>query len=155
MVKNPPANTADASLISGSGRSPGGRHGNPLQYSCLENPMGRGIWQATFCRVTQSWIQLRWLSTRLDSEFLLLQYLWLSKYFQFFSHPWNPWQLKLPLPKQLMVSSETSQTPKDASTLTSRSLLQLTPLWSWWLSAIWTATSFTNHCSNSSLFCCF
>ena len=45
VVKNPPANagdTRDAGSISGSGRSPGGGHGNPLQYSCLENPMDRG-----------------------------------------------------------------------------------------------------------------
>ena len=41
MVKNLPANAGDASLIPGSGRSPGGGHGNPLQYSCLENPMDR------------------------------------------------------------------------------------------------------------------
>ena len=50
MVKNPPASAEDAqdaSLIPGSGRSPGGEHGNPLQYSCLENPMDRGAWQAT------------------------------------------------------------------------------------------------------------
>ena len=48
--KNLPANagnTGDAGLIPGSGRSPGGGHGNPLQYSCLENPMDRGAWQAT------------------------------------------------------------------------------------------------------------
>ena len=37
----------DAGLIPGSGRSPGGGHGNPLQYSCLENPMDRGTWWAT------------------------------------------------------------------------------------------------------------
>ena len=45
VVKNPPANagdTRDAGSISESGRSPGGGHGNPLQYSCLENPMDRG-----------------------------------------------------------------------------------------------------------------
>ena len=45
MVKNLPTNagaTGDTGLISGSGRSPGGGHGNPLQYSCLENPMDRG-----------------------------------------------------------------------------------------------------------------
>ena len=44
-VKNPPANagdTGDVGLIPGSGRSPGGGHGNPLQYACLENPM-RGL----------------------------------------------------------------------------------------------------------------
>ena len=47
MVKNPPANAGDvteAGSIPGLGRSPGGRHGNPLQYSCLENPMDRGAW---------------------------------------------------------------------------------------------------------------
>ena len=50
MVKNLPANAEDirdAGLIPGSGRSPGGGHGNALQYSCLENPMDRGAWQAT------------------------------------------------------------------------------------------------------------
>ena len=40
--------------ISRLGRSPGGEHGNPLQYSCLENPMDRGIWQATAHRVSKS-----------------------------------------------------------------------------------------------------
>ena len=48
--KNPPANVGDAgdsSLIPGSGRSPGGGNDNPLQYSCLENPMARGAWQTT------------------------------------------------------------------------------------------------------------
>ena len=47
VVKNPPANAGDirdAGLITGSVRSPGGRHGNPLQYSCLENPMDREAW---------------------------------------------------------------------------------------------------------------
>ena len=46
MVKNPPANAEDPSSIPGSGRSPGRGHGNPLQYSCLENPMDRAAWQA-------------------------------------------------------------------------------------------------------------
>ena len=52
----PPANRGDirdVSLIPGSERSPGGGHGNPLQYSCQENPMDRGAWQATLHRVTQ------------------------------------------------------------------------------------------------------
>ena len=47
VVKNPPANarnTGDAGSIPGSKRSSGGGHGNPLQYSCLENPMDRGGW---------------------------------------------------------------------------------------------------------------
>ena len=50
VVKNQPANAGDirdASLIPGWGRYPGGGHGNSLQYSCLENPMDRGAWQAT------------------------------------------------------------------------------------------------------------
>ena len=49
---------ADASLISKLGRSPGGGHGNPLQYSCLENPMDRGAWWATVHRITKSRTQL-------------------------------------------------------------------------------------------------
>ena len=56
-VKNPPASAGDvknASSIPGSGRSPGGGHGNPLQYSRLENPMDRGTWRATVRRITQS-----------------------------------------------------------------------------------------------------
>ena len=42
MVNNPPANAGDMGLSPGSARSPGGGNGNPLQYSCLENPMDRG-----------------------------------------------------------------------------------------------------------------
>ena len=56
MVKNPPANSGDigdAGLIPGSGRSPGEGHGNPLQSSCLENPMDRGAWWATVHGVTE------------------------------------------------------------------------------------------------------
>ena len=44
MVKNLPANAGALALAPGSGRSPGKRNGRPLQYSCLENPMGRGAW---------------------------------------------------------------------------------------------------------------
>ena len=50
VVKNPPANAGDIRdmvLVSRLGRSPGGGHGNPVQYSCLENPMDTGVWQAT------------------------------------------------------------------------------------------------------------
>ena len=52
-VKNPPANAGDVGSISGSGRSPGEGNGNPLQYSCLENPMDRGAWWATVPRVPE------------------------------------------------------------------------------------------------------
>ena len=54
VVKNLPADAGDMGLISGLGRFPGGGHGNPLQYSCLENPMDRGAWRSTVygdCRV--------------------------------------------------------------------------------------------------------
>ena len=58
LVKTPPANAGDAGSTPGSGRSPGGGNGNPLQYSCLENPMDRGAWRATVPRVTKSQRQL-------------------------------------------------------------------------------------------------
>ena len=47
MVKNPPASAGDEGLIPGSGRSPGGGNGNPLQYSCLGDLMDREAWWAT------------------------------------------------------------------------------------------------------------
>ena len=53
----------DMGLIPGLGRSPGGGHDNPLQYSCLENPHDRGAWQATVHRVTKSQIWLKHLSS--------------------------------------------------------------------------------------------
>ena len=58
VVKNLSANVGDMGLIPGSGRSPGGGNGNPLQYSCLGNPMDRGAWQATVHGIAKSWTQL-------------------------------------------------------------------------------------------------
>ena len=61
VVKNPPANAGDAGdvgLIPGLGRSPGGGNGNPLQYSCLENPMDRAAWRATVHGVVRSQTRL-------------------------------------------------------------------------------------------------
>ena len=58
MVKDLPANAGDLGSVPGSGRSPGEGNGNPLQCSCLENPMDRGAWQATVHRVAKSWTQL-------------------------------------------------------------------------------------------------
>ena len=61
VVKNPPANAGNAGFmgsIPGSGRSPGEGHGNPLQYSCLKNPMDRGDWLATVHGVAKRWTQL-------------------------------------------------------------------------------------------------
>ena len=53
MVKNLPANAEDVGLIPGLGRSTGGGNSNPLQYSCLGNPMDRGAWLATVYGVTK------------------------------------------------------------------------------------------------------
>ena len=65
-VKNLPAmqeTQVDVGSMPGSGRYPGGRHGSTLQYSCLENIMDRRAWWATVQRVSNSWTQLKWLST--------------------------------------------------------------------------------------------
>ena len=61
MVKNPPASAGDINDMAstpGPGRPPGGGHGNPLQYSCLENSMDRGTWPATVHGVTKNQTQL-------------------------------------------------------------------------------------------------
>ena len=63
MVRNLPANARDTGSISGDGRCPGGGHGNPLQYSCLENPIDKAAWQATVHRVSKSRTQLTQLCT--------------------------------------------------------------------------------------------
>ena len=68
VVKNPSANGGDirdAGSIPGLGRSPGGGHGNPLQYSCLENPMDRRAWRATIHKVAKSQTWLKQLSTHI------------------------------------------------------------------------------------------
>ena len=58
VVKNPPAIAGGAGLVPRSGRSPGGRNGNPLEYSYLENSMDLGAWQAIIHGVTESGTQL-------------------------------------------------------------------------------------------------
>ena len=70
VVKNLPANTGDLGSIPGLGRSPNIGNGNPLQYSCLENPMGRGSWQVTVYGVTKNWT---WMSDWAQFS----QYLWI------------------------------------------------------------------------------
>ena len=63
-VKNLPISAGDVGdmgSIPGSGRLPGGGHGNPLQHSWLDNPMDRGAWWATVHRITKSWTRLKWL----------------------------------------------------------------------------------------------
>ena len=64
MVKNSPANIEDADSIPGLGRCPGGGHGNPLQYFCLENPMDRGAWWAIVYGAAKSRTRLKQLNTR-------------------------------------------------------------------------------------------
>ena len=86
VVKNLPANVGDAGLIPGSGRSPGNGNGIPLQYSCLGNPMNRGVWQATVHGVAKEsemtyrlnnnnklnlyslYIQTQWSTGRLENQ---------------------------------------------------------------------------------------
>ena len=71
VVNNRPAHARDiedASLIPGSGRPTGGGNGNPLQYSCLENPMDRGLWQAAVHGVAQSLTGLKRLSTHAHTQ---------------------------------------------------------------------------------------
>ena len=73
VVKNPPADAADVrdlGSIPGSERSPGGRNGSPLQYSCLENPMDRGAWWTTVHGVAKNW--------RLLSDLTLTSVNWLG-----------------------------------------------------------------------------
>ena len=67
VVRNLPANVGDlrdAGLIPGLGRCPGGMHGKPLQYSCLENPMDRGAWWASVHGIAKSQTQPKQLSLK-------------------------------------------------------------------------------------------
>ena len=100
VVKNLPANAGDTRVMGSvlrSGRSPGGGHGNPLQYSCLENSMDRGAWWATAHGVAKSQTRLKRLSMQCHGRthswgFLLIpsrchDYVyWLYKKVHF---PWN------------------------------------------------------------------
>ena len=72
VVQNPPAKAGDIrdmGSVPGLGRFPGGGHGNPLQYSCLENPMDRGAWQATVRKVAKSQTRLKRLSRHTCNAF--------------------------------------------------------------------------------------
>ena len=75
VVKNPPVNAGnirDVGSSPGSGRFPGGEHGNLLQYSCLENPMDRGAWRTTVHGVAKSHTQLKQLSTQKETREMIL-----------------------------------------------------------------------------------
>ena len=74
VVKNLPVNAGDLRAmgsIPGLGRSPGEGNGNPLQYSCLENPVDRGAWWATVYRVAQSWTRWKQLNTHAHTPLLI------------------------------------------------------------------------------------
>ena len=73
----------DGGSIPGLERYPGGEHGNPFQYSCLENPRDRGTWQAIVHRFTKSWTQLKQLSTQHIVVVQLLSCVW------YFATPWT------------------------------------------------------------------
>ena len=78
VVKNLPANAGDGGdtgSVPGPGRSPGEGRVNPLQYSCLENPMDKGTWQATVPGVAQSWTLLKRFSMQ---SFMLLDLFYIS-----------------------------------------------------------------------------
>ena len=85
VVKKEPANAGDIrkmGSIPELGRSPGRGHGNPLQYSCLENPMNRGAWLATVHRLTKSQTRLKWLSMhiRIYNVYLTKTFRWGSNW---------------------------------------------------------------------------
>ena len=87
VVKNLPANARDAEdmgFVSGLGRSSGGVSDNPLQYSCLENPMDRGALQAAVYGVAKELDVPEWLSSRSES----IQMLYIYIFFFFFRSTW-------------------------------------------------------------------
>ena len=73
--KESTCNEGDMGSIPGSGRSSGGRHGSTLQYSCLENPMDKGAWQATIHRVTKSQTQMKRLSRHAHTHIYIYSHL--------------------------------------------------------------------------------
>ena len=90
VVKNLPTflrNVREEGLTPGSGRSPGGGHSNPLQFSCLENPMDRGAGWATVQRVAKSWTQIKWLNVHTGSINLHVTYFWFNNAFSFIFTP--------------------------------------------------------------------
>ena len=84
--KESACNAGDPGLIPGSGRSAGGGYGNPLQCSCLENPMYRGAWWAVINRVAKSQTQLKGLSRAQSRPLSGKLPLWPYKIWDFFKH---------------------------------------------------------------------
>ena len=111
-------NTGDAGLIPELGRSPGEGHRNPLHYSFLENPMGRGAWQATVYRVSKNQICLKWLSMHSHmhvARFWFLN-LWLCQSVNPEDKAWEVgWLQRLALSLLLHLSCPTLCDPTDCS----------------------------------------
>ena len=96
-------NTGDEGLIIGSGRFPGGGHGNLVQYSCVENPMDRGAQQAIVYRLAKSWTPPKWLKTHTHTHTQYINYtiicyiyvlVWLLSWVRLFCRllcPWDFW----------------------------------------------------------------
>ena len=81
------SNARDAGSIPGSRSSPGGGNGNPLQYSCLENPMDRGTWWAAIHGVTKSWTWLSdWTHTQKHTHTYKHMYNWLTAIYLKLTH---------------------------------------------------------------------
>ena len=106
MVKNPPSKAGDTGSIPGSGRSPGGEHGNPLQHSRLGNPMDRGAWWATVHWVKKSRTRLKHLSIythKAGPETAHLTSSWMR---QMSTKNWHLlWSLALYLCKNLIIAA--------------------------------------------------
>ena len=130
VVKNPSANAGDIrdrGSTPGLGRYPGGGNGNPLQYSCLKNPMDRRVWWATVHRVAKSWTWLKWLSAHTCTDGISPQQRGLISYLSHL-HLWAPIQPWLD-PKAL---------PKGPGGWESRAALQ-TLQWLWELLSLMVA----------------
>ena len=97
-VKASACNAGDSDLIPGLGRSPWDGNGNPLQYSCLENPRDRGAWWAAVYGVTQSWTRLKQLSSSSSSRQKGDNAVLLPLLFHFFCDRYNSLQEKTGLP---------------------------------------------------------
>ena len=93
-------NAGDMGSVPRLGRSPGGGHGNPLQYSCQKNPVDRGGWWGTVHGVTKSWTELKRLSTHVccckwqDSLFcgcIIYLFLFMTYFLWIYKQKWNCW----------------------------------------------------------------
>ena len=91
VIKNLPASAGDADLIPGSGKSPEIGNGNPRQYSCLENSMVRGAWQATVHGIAKNWTLLSTHTQELQAELLFWTLLFSHSVM---SDSWQPHELQ-------------------------------------------------------------